>query len=179
MPQPLLNRLIRLAAFANRAFYKAQTMRQSVWDKPRVIGCAENFPQHIALPRGCLEPVQALLQEQGISWELVDERQSGSPLELAFAGQLRADQEAAVEAMLRHDIGVLQAPTAFGKTVVAAAILARRGVNTLVLVHRAELLRQWQERLQTFLDVPAEAIGRIGGGKAKPSGRLDIAVMQS
>jgi hypothetical protein len=74
---------------------------------------------------------------------------------------------------------VLQAPTAFGKTAVAAAILARRGVNTLVLVHRAELLRQWQERLQTFLDVPAEAISRIGGGKAKPSGRLDIAVMQS
>jgi superfamily II DNA or RNA helicase len=179
LPQPLLNRLIRLAAFANPAFYKAQAMRHSVWDKPRVIGCAENFPQHIALPRGCLEPLQALLQEQGIGWELLDEHQNGSPLELTFAGQLRADQQAAVEAMLRHDIGVLQAPTAFGKTVVAAAILARRGVNTLVLVHRAELLRQWQERLQTFLDVPSEAIGCIGGGKAKPSGRLDIAVMQS
>jgi superfamily II DNA or RNA helicase len=179
LPQPLLNRLIRLAAFANPAFYKAQAMRLSVWDKPRVIGCAENFPQHIALPRGCLEPVQTLLREQGIGWELVDERQNGSQLELMFAGQLRADQEAAVEAMLRHDIGVLQAPTAFGKTVVAAAILARRGVNTLVLVHRAELLRQWQERLQTFLDVPPEAIGCIGGGKAKPTGQLDIAVMQS
>ena len=179
LPQPLLNRLIRLAAFANPAFYKAQAMRLSVWDKPRVIGCAENFPQHIALPRGCLEPVQTLLREQGIGWELVDERQNGSQLELMFAGQLRADQEAAVEAMLRHDIGVLQAPTAFGKTVVAAAILAQRGVNTLVLVHRAELLRQWQERLQTFLDVPPEAIGCIGGGKAKPTGQLDIAVMQS
>lgn len=179
LPQPLLNRLIRLAAFANPAFYKAQAMRLSVWDKPRVIGCAENFPQHIALPRGCLEPVQTLLREQGIGWELVDERQNGSPLELMFAGQLRADQEAAVEGMLRHNIGVLQAPTAFGKTVVAAAILARRGVNTLVLVHRAELLRQWQERLQTFLDVPPEAIGCIGGGKAKPTGQLDIAVMQS
>ena len=179
LPQPLLNRLIRLAAFANPAFYKAQAMRLSVWDKPRVIGCAESFPQHIALPRGCLEPAQTLLREQGIGWELVDERQNGSQLELMFAGQLRADQEAAVEAMLRHDIGVLQAPTAFGKTVVAAAILARRGVNTLVLVHRAELLRQWQERLQTFLDVPPEAIGCIGGGKAKPTGQLDIAVMQS
>ncbi|QPN67272.1 DEAD/DEAH box helicase family protein [Synechococcus sp. CBW1006] len=179
LPQPLLNRLIRLAAFANPAFFKAQAMRLSVWDKPRVIGCAENFPQHIALPRGCLEPVQTLLQEQGISWELVDERQNGSPLEMAFTGQLRADQEAAVEAMLRHDIGVLQAPTAFGKTVVAAAILARRGVNTLVLVHRADLLRQWQERLHTFLDVAPEAIGCIGGGKAKPTGQLDIAVMQS
>jgi superfamily II DNA or RNA helicase len=179
LPQPLLNRLIRLAAFANPAFYKAQAMRLSVWDKPRVIGCAENFPQHIALPRGCLQPVQTLMQEQGIGWELVDERQKGSPLELVFAGQLRDDQEAAVEAILRHDIGVLQAPTAFGKTVVAAAILARRGVNTLVLVHRAELLRQWHERLQAFLDVVPEAIGSIGGGKAKPTGQLDIAVMQS
>lgn len=167
LPQPLLNRLIRLAAFANPAFYKAQAMRLSVWDRPRVIGCAENFPQHIALPRGCLEPVQTLLQEQGIK------------LELLFTGQLRADQEAAVEAMLCHDIGVLQAPTAFGKTVVAAAILARRGVNTLVLVHRAELLRQWQERLQTFLDIPPRAIGCIGGGKAKPTGQLDLALMQS
>ena len=179
LPQPLLNRLIRLAAFANPAFYKAQAMRLSVWDKPRVISCAENFPQHIALPRGCLEPALALLQELGIGWELVDERQNGSPLELAFTGQLRADQEAAVEAMLRHDIGVLQAPTAFGKTVVAAAILARRNVNTLVLVHRAELLRQWQERLHAFLDIAPEAIGCIGAGKAKPTGQLDIALMQS
>ena len=179
LPQPLLNRLIRLAAFANPAFYKAQAMRLSVWDKPRVIGCAENFPQHIALPRGCLEPVQTLLQELGINWELVDERQNGSPLELVFTGQLRADQETAVAAVLRHDIGVLEAPTAFGKTVVAAAILARRRVNTLVLVHRAELLRQWQERLHAFLDVAPEGIGCIGGGKARPTGRLDIAVMQS
>jgi len=115
LPQPLLNRLIRLAAFANPAFYKAQAMRLSVWDKPRVIGCAENFPQHIALPRGCLEPVQALLQEQGIGWDLVDEHKNGSPLGLAFAGQLRDDQEAAVAAMLRHDIGVLEAPRPSGK----------------------------------------------------------------
>lgn len=179
LPQPLLNRLIRLAAFANPAFYKAQAMRLSVWDKSRVIGCAENFPQHIALPRGCLESVQALLQEQGIGWELVDERQSGSALALAFAGQLRDDQAAAVETMLRHDIGVLEAPKVFGKTVVAAAILARRGVNTLVLVHRAELLCQWQERLQSFLNAPPDTIGCIGGGKAKPTGRLDIVVMQS
>src|SRR3546814_8205427 len=55
MPQTLANRLIRLAAFQNPEFYKAQAMRMSVWDKPRVIGCAENYPQHIALPRGCLD----------------------------------------------------------------------------------------------------------------------------
>jgi hypothetical protein len=53
LPQPLANQLIRLAAFQNPEFYKAQAMRMSVWNKPRVIGCAQNFPLHIALPRGC------------------------------------------------------------------------------------------------------------------------------
>ena len=81
--------------------------------------------------------------------------------------------------MLRHDTGILCAPTAFGKTVTAAALIARRGVNTLVLVHRTELLKQWQERLQAFLGVGKGVIGTIGGGKAKPTGRIDIAVMQS
>jgi len=179
LPQALANRLVRLAAFQNPEFYKAQAMRLSVWDEPRVIGCAENFPNHIALPRGCLDAVRELLRENGIRCELRDERFKGEPLEVSFAGTLRSDQEEAVAAMLRHDTGVLCAPTAFGKTVTAAALIARRRVNTLVLVHRTELLKQWQERLQAFLGVGKGMIGTIGGGKAKPTGRIDIAVMQS
>lgn len=179
LPQVLANRLIRLAAFQNPEFYKAQAMRLSVWDEPRVIGCAENFPNHIALPRGCLDAARQLLRENGIRCELRDERFGGLALDLRFAGTLRPDQEAAVAAMLAHDTGILCAPTAFGKTVAAAALIARRGVNTLVLVHRTELLRQWQERLQAFLGAERGLIGTIGGGKSKPSGRIDIAVMQS
>lgn len=179
LPQALANRLIRLAAFQNPEFYRAQAMRLPVWDKPRVIGCAENFPNHIALPRGCLDAARELLRENGIRCELRDERFGGNPLHVSFAGTLRPDQQAAVAAMLRHDTGVLCAPTAFGKTVTAAALIARRGVNTLVLVHRTELLKQWQERLQTFLDVGKDVIGTIGGGKARPTGKIDIAVMQS
>lgn len=179
LPQVLANRLIRLAAFQNPAFYKAQAMRLSVWDKPRVIGCAENYPQHIALPRGCLDAAQALLRDNGIQCELRDERYGGESLEAAFAGQLRPDQQSAVAEMLSHDVGVLCAPTAFGKTVTAAAMIANRGANTLVLVHRTELLKQWQARLQSFLGIGKGMIGTIGGGKAKPTGKIDIAVMQS
>jgi hypothetical protein len=179
LPQPLANRLIRLAAFQNPEFYKAQAMRMSVWDKPRVIGCAENYPQHIALPGGCLDAALSLLRENGIACDLRDERFSGQPLDVSFVGNLRPDQEAAVAAMLPFDAGVLCAPTAFGKTVTAAAMIARRGVNTLVLVHRTELAKQWQERLQAFLGVGKGVVGTIGGGKAKPIGRIDIAVMQS
>lgn len=179
LPQPLANRLIRLAAFQNPEFYKAQAMRMSVWDKPRVIGNAENYPQHIALPRGCLDAAQALLHDNGIRCEIRDDRYPGQPLAVTFVGTLRLDQEVAVSAMLHHDVGVLCAPTAFGKTVAAAAMIGRRGVNTLVLVHRTELLKQWQERLQAFLGVGKGVVGTIGGGKAKPTGKIDIAVMQS
>jgi superfamily II DNA or RNA helicase len=179
LPQPLANRLIRLAAFQNPEFYKAQAMRFTVWDKPRVIGCAENYPNHIALPRGCLDAAQELLRDNGIRCDLRDERFVGEVLDVAFAGTLRLDQEAAVAVMLHYDAGVLCAPTAFGKTVTAAALIARRGINTLVLVHRTELLKQWQERLQAFLGVGKGVVGTIGGGKVKPTGRIDIAVMQS
>ena len=182
LPQALANRLIRLAAFQNPEFYKAQAMRLSVWDKPRVISNAENYPAHIALPRGCLDAALALLEDNGTRCELQDERYGGEPIRVGFVGILRADQELAVSAMLHHDAGVLCAPTTYGKKVTAAAIIARRGVNTLVLVHRTELLKQWQERLQTFLALDEEAskfvVGTIGGGKAKPTGHVDIAVMQ-
>ena len=179
LPQALANRLIRIAAFQNPEFYKAQAMRMSVWDKPRVIGNAENYPEHIALPRGCHDAVLDLLRDNGITCDLRDERFDGSPIDAPFVGTLRLDQEAAVAAMLHHDTGVLCAPTAFGKTVTAAAMIARRGVTTLVLVHRTELLKQWQERLQAFLGVGKGEVGTIGGGKAKPTGKIDIAVMQS
>lgn len=179
LPQPLTNRLIRLAAFQNPDFYKAQAMRMPVWNKPRIIGCAENYSQHIALPRGCLDAVVTLLNDNDIRPEIQDERLSGLRLAVKFTGILRKDQKTAVREMLKHNVGVLSAPTAFGKTVTAAALIARRKVSTLVLVHRTELLLQWQERLNGFLEIPKGELGVIGGGKKKPSKKIDIAVMQS
>ena len=108
-----------------------------------------------------------------------DERFAGNPLQVSFSGTLRSEQQVAADAMLRQDTGVLAATTAFGKTVVAAWLIAQRGVNTLVLVHRQQLLEQWIERLSTFLNLPASEIGRVGGGRKKRTGVLDVALMQS
>jgi superfamily II DNA or RNA helicase/very-short-patch-repair endonuclease len=175
----LQNRLVRLAAFQNPEFYKAQAMRLPTYGKPRIIACAEDFPQHIGVPRGCLGEVQSLLSDLGVSVALRDERQPGRPLKVEFHGQLHAEQETAAQAMLAHDTGVLSATTAFGKTVVAAWLVAQRGVNTLVLVHRRQLAEQWALRLATFLNLLPQAIGRIGGGRKKPTGALDVALIQS
>jgi hypothetical protein len=157
---------------------KAQAMRLPVWDKPRVIGSAENFPRHIALPRGCREDLSALLDKNGIIEDIRDERSSGRGIEVSFIGTLRHEQNIALNAILEKDIGVLKAPAGFGKTVVAAAIIAQRKVSTLILVHRAELLRQWKERLTQFLTLEGDGTGMIGGGKKKPKGLVDIALMR-
>jgi hypothetical protein len=103
LPQPLVNRLIRMAAFANPVFYKAQAMRPPVWDKLRVIGCAVNFPHHIPLPRGCLESVRALLQEQRIGWELVDQHQNGLPQFMRDLGAALAAERSHVPADINLD----------------------------------------------------------------------------
>ena len=179
LPAGLRNRLIRLAAFQNPDFYKAQAMRLPTRDKPRIIACAEDHPQHLGLPRGCLEEVRAVLKSLGIKPQLRDERFGGKPLAVQFQGELRPEQKAAAEAMLAHETGVLSATTAFGKTVLAAWLIAQRGVNTLVVVHLQQLLEQWVERLSTFLAVPLEKIGRLGGGQKRLTGTLDVALMQS
>ena len=179
LPPGLRNRLLRVAAFQNPEFYKAQAMRLPTYEKPRIIACAEEHPQHIGLPRGCLEDVQQLLSDLNITPVVRDERCHGQPLSVVFQGTLRPEQKAAADSMLKHETGVLAATTAFGKTVVAAWLIAQRGVNTLVLVHRRQLLDQWVERLSTFLSINNREIGRIGGGRRKPTGTLDVAVIQS
>jgi hypothetical protein len=179
LPSSMLNRLLRLAAFQNPEFYKAQSMRLSTFGKPRVIACGEDLVHHVALPRGCMADIKTLLQAHSIKPEIRDERFAGTRIEARFQGQLRSLQQEAVSKIIDHDDGIFCAPTAFGKTAVAAWLIAERRVNTLILVHRQQLLDQWHERLAMFLDLPSNAVGQIGGGKIDRTGIVDVAVIQS
>ncbi len=179
LPPVLIGRLVRLAAFANPAFFEAQRMRLSVHGIPRIISRARRGERYLELPRGCREAALRTLAAAGFAAEERDERYGGVPLEVSFRGELRAEQRVAVRDLERHDTGVLAAGTAFGKTVVAAWMIARRRVNTLVLVNRRELQAQWAARLASFLEVPQGSIGRIGGGTKKRTGAIDVALVQS
>ncbi|HNW10475.1 MAG TPA: DEAD/DEAH box helicase family protein, partial [Candidatus Rifleibacterium sp.] len=175
----LRNRIIRLAAFQNPEFYKAQAMRLPVFNKPRVINCSEEFPNHLALPKGCLDQLLELLNSLQIKPDIKDERNSGSAIVASFNGCLRPEQTKAAEALLSYDNGVLSASPAFGKTVIAAFIIAQRKTNVLILVHRQQLMEQWVTRLSNFLGISKSDIGKIGAGKRKISGMIDVAVIQS
>lgn len=183
LPPAMINRLMRIAAFQNPEFYRAQAMRLSTFGKPRIISCAVDFNRHIALPRGSIDEVLSLFKAHEIGVNLSDERFEGIPIKLSFEGELRPAQKDAVEALLSYDNAILSAATAFGKTVVGAYIIAERKVNTLILVHRRNLMDQWRERLKLFLNLSdkggTNAIGQIGGGTVKRTGVLDVAMIQS
>lgn len=178
IPSPLLFRLRKLASFSNPVFFKTQALRFSTHGIPRFIACATIEQGFLTLPRGCLDEVCALFNEQKVSAKIDDKRQKGNKLKkFNLLVTLRKNQQLAVNAMLKHDTGVLHAPTAFGKTVSAIGIISKRNTNTLILTHSRQLLTQWQDRLSAFL--PELDVGIIGGGKKRPTGQIDIATYQS
>ena len=175
----LRSRLVRIASFVNPAFHDAERMKFSVYGKPRVISRALNGGSYLELPRGCLDFATQVLSDGGLKASIVDKRYSGTPLDVEFRGELRPEQKAAVGDLVRHDTGILAAGTAFGKTVVAIAMIARRKVNTLVLVNRRELQSQWVSKIAEFLEIPEKEIGRIGNGSKRWTGKIDVALIQS
>ncbi|MEN6385371.1 MAG: DEAD/DEAH box helicase family protein [Phycisphaerales bacterium] len=193
-----LNQMKRLAAFKNPEFYKMQAMRMPTGQIPRIISCSEETAEYLCLPRGSKADLQALLTEYAIDVHYIDKTNCSKKINVEFTGQLRDDQPVALQRLLEYDNGVLSGTTAFGKTVVAIALIAARKVNTLILVDRVNLVAQWKKRLAEFLAVyetlpdtgenllnkrgrkkAPGVIGQIGGGKNSLNGIIDIAVIQS
>jgi superfamily II DNA or RNA helicase len=179
LPPALAHAIKRVATFSNPMFIELQRMRMSVARTPRVIGCFEDLDRHVAIPRGCLAEVEALLAEFDVRLDIQDERIDGEPLAIGFEGNLNDTQQRAVNAILATETGVLCAPPGWGKTVVATSLIAARGCSTLVLVHRTPLVEQWAARLSEFTDISPKAIGRLGGGRRRTTKQIDIAMVQT
>lgn len=175
----LLNQLKHLAAFQNPEFYRKQKMRFSTHATPRVICCSEIIDAYLSLPRGCLHDVETLLKEYGVKLTLNDKRVEGQRAEFAFHGQFTAEQQEALKGILSDDFGVFVAPPGTGKTVLAIAAIAERKTNTLILVHRKPLMEQWRLQISALLGIDKKDVGRIGGGRSKSTGVIDIAMVQS
>ncbi len=190
----VLNHLKRIAAFKNPEYYRRQAMRLSTYSVPRVISCCEFTDDYLLMPRGCEDAVTSFLNKNNIDFTLTDKTQPGQPVSVTFQGELRTEQQQAVDCISAFDNGVLYATTAFGKTVAAAALIAYKKVNTLILVHSKALLGQWKERLSEFLNIDYQKpdrpkrrgrykafspIGCLDSTGNVLHGMIDIALMQS
>ena len=149
----VLNHLKRIAAFKNPEFYSKQALRISTYAIPRIISCFDITNEYLAMPRGCEDATRSFLNDNAVTYTIIDITNHGNKISVSFQGEEREEQLEAINALLPYTNGILHATTAFGKTVTAAAIIARKKVNTLILVHSKALLKQWHDRLTEFLNI--------------------------
>lgn len=189
----VVNHLKRTASFKNPEFYARQGMRLSTYNIPRIISCADMEDDYIAMPRGCEDAVVTLLEDNQVTYRIEDKTYQGKNITVEFKGKLREEQKATITNLTAHNNGVLNATTAFGKTVTAIGLIAERQVNTLILVHTKALLAQWKSRLEEFLqiDFTEDALlkkrgrrkvfspfGTLDSNGNSLHGKIDIALMQ-
>ncbi len=177
LPKHILYKLIQLAVFPNPEFYIAQASRRSTFKIPRFISCSENFPELISIPTGLLKDVLNIFQIENIKYTIDDQRNIGTKIACKFIGALKENQIEAFTEISKHEMSVLLATTGFGKTILAIKLIAERKVNTLILVHRKELLEQWKEKLAIYTQ--GADIGILGVSKTKQTLQIDIAMIQT
>lgn len=194
MSAKAVNHLKRIAAFKNPEFYAKLGMRLPTYNVPRIISCSELTDDYLLMPRGCYEDVIQFFQQQNVEVEIEDKRTNGAEINVSFKGSLRPEQDTAVSELMRHNTGVIHATTAFGKTVAGIAMIAKRRVSTLILVHTKALLEQWRRELEKFLLTDFQAtetpkgrgrrkkfqqFGALCATENSLNGKIDIALIQS
>ncbi|RJQ83389.1 helicase [Pseudonocardiaceae bacterium YIM PH 21723] len=179
IPASLLASLKHASSLANPEFYKNENLRISNWKTPRFVRCYQEDLEFLYLPRAMADRARSLISEAGSELAITDRRVQPESIEVTFTGVLRDVQQTAVAELVNHELGVLEAPPGAGKTVMGCALIAHHRVPTLVLVDRTPLMDQWRERIAAMLDVGSEQVGQIGGGRNKPTGVIDLAMMQT
>ncbi|MFP5492531.1 MAG: TOTE conflict system archaeo-eukaryotic primase domain-containing protein [Bacteriovoracia bacterium] len=175
----IVAKLRKTASFPNPEFYKLQRMRMQTYPHPRFIFSGTITHSEIILPRGVLDEVVKILTLAGAKVVIRDERIAKRKIKVSFYGELTPEQSEAIKTWKAQDTGILMAPPGAGKTVMACAVIAERKVSTLILVHRAQLMDQWKERISQFLEIPVKEIGTLGGAKKKLTGNIDVGMLQS
>lgn len=190
------NKIRRMAAISNPIYYKNQAIGTSNYDTSRWIYLGrDHLSGYIEIPRGLYDELIENATQANIEYVVEDECQAGRYINVKFNGELREEQKPALEEILKHDNGILHAATAFGKTVVCSAIIAKKKVNTLIVLESSSLIEQWKEALEKFLDIDEELpeyktktgrvkirkslIGRLQGAHDSMTGIIDIAMAGS
>ena len=190
------NKIRRMAAISNPIFYKHQAIGTSNFNTSRWIYLGKDYLSgYIQIPRGLLDELLDGVKQADIDYEIEDERQGGSNIDVTFKGELRSEQDRALKELTKYDNGILHAATAFGKTVVSSAIIAQKKVNALIIIEASALMEQWKEALEKFLNIKEELptyetktgrikkrtslIGTLQGTHDSMTGIIDVAMAGS
>ncbi len=179
MKPDLVNFLKEELNFANSEFFIKKKIGKNTWGTQRFFKCIEETEYDVIIPRGFIGSVLRYCKQHKIGFEFLDNRKKQTPIGFANNLSLRSHQHIAIEAISQKDFGIISSPPGSGKTVIGLKIIADKQQPALIIVHRKQLLEQWIERIQTFLGIPKNEIGRIGQGKVKIGKSVTVAMIQS
>jgi len=191
----LQNQIRRLAAFSNPVFFRNRAIGLSNYSNGRFIYLGEDDSGFIGIPRGLYETLADKCRGAGIPFTVEDRRADGKQINVTFTGVLRDNQREAAETMMKADCGILNAATAFGKTVVCCGLISELKTSTLILLESSSLISQWEKAISNFLNLDeslpeyttksgriktrSSFVGIIQGPKDSSTGIIDIAMVGS
>ncbi|MEL1252511.1 DEAD/DEAH box helicase family protein [Flavobacterium sp. DGU38] len=175
----LINYLKEELNFANSEFFIKKKSKKNTFGTERYFKHVEETETKVIIPRGFIGKLLRFCINQNLEFDFKDSRKRKDEISFSFNATLRKHQNKVVEASSKKDFGVIVAPPSSGKTIMGLKIIAEKKQPALIIVHRKQLLEQWQERIQAFLGIPKHEIGIIGQGKTKIGKQITIATIQS
>ncbi|MGD9413065.1 MAG: DEAD/DEAH box helicase [Desulfobacterales bacterium] len=180
LPPELMATLVEKLEFPNPKWLENDRMGRWNRGTPRILKFYDKVGRTgLWVPRGYIRHVINLCRRQSVQFRIDDQRRRLKPVDFIFSGRLKPFQKVAVDKMLAKDFGTLSSATGSGKTVMALYIIAQRKQPALIIVHTRELAVQWVERIGTFMDIAADDVGFIGGGKKRIGEKITVALVQS
>jgi superfamily II DNA or RNA helicase len=145
----------------------------------RYFSFIEETENDVIIPRGFIGKIIRFCREKKIEYDFIDERRKTTEALFAFTAQLKEHQQFVMNTIGKKDFGVIVAPPGSGKTVLGLKIIAEKNQPALIITHRKQIADQWIERIENFLGIPKNEIGKIGQGKTKIGKKITIAMIQS
>ena len=165
--------------FLNPGYMIKKRMGLSTYKTERFFKLIRESAGEIAIPRGFLSSLKAHCDEHKIKYTIFDERLELPEIKYKSTIKPYDYQQDTIEEIFNHDCGVIVAPPGSGKTVVGLSLIAEHNLPALILVHRAQLLSQWKDRITQFLGIPKKEIGQYSGSKKKLGKQVTVAMMQT
>ncbi len=179
LSKSFINKLKTFASFDNPQIKVLLSLRKPIYNTPRVIRNFEEDDTYLKLPRGLKYKLEEFLLSNKVDYKIENKTffQMVKTKNVKF--NLREEQKAAIEEIVKNDFSICVAPPGYGKTLIGAKMFELRKCSTLVIVNKNMLLNQWIERFVEYFGYLKKDIGYLGKGENKLNGIIDIATMQS
>ncbi len=176
---PLVNFIKDTFNVVNPDYFIKKKIGRNTWSTDRYFNLVSEAINEVVLPRGTIGQLLRFCNKQKINFEFQDKRKKSEDIPFSFSTELLEHQKTVLSAVSKKDFGVIAAPPGSGKTIIGLKIITDKCQPALIVVHRKQLLNQWVERIEAFLKIPKNQIGKIGQGKAKIGKQVTIAMIQS